>query len=119
LVTDIKQHKLYWDTNTEGGAITPSRSRILATLGDVLSKSPSIPAKSTSSSIERVFLWFKSGSNGHPWAAIIFFLVAILGLAFWGRGKIRRKAAGYFRLDGKEGILGGLGVGGPAGGKVD
>ncbi|KAI5820729.1 thioredoxin-like protein [Pyronema omphalodes] len=119
IIINDEDHKLYWDTNTEGGPITPSRSRILATLNDVLSKSPSIPAKSTSSTIERIFLWFKSGSNGHPWVAIIFFVIAILGLAFWGRGRIRRKAAGYFRLDGKEGILGGLGVGGPAGGKVD
>jgi protein disulfide-isomerase len=78
----------------------------------VLSKSPSIRSKSTSTKIERVFFLAKAGASGHPWITVTLFVVAMIVAAFWGRGRIRRKAsAGFFRLDGKEGLLGGQGQG--------
>lgn len=93
-----------------------SRSRILQTLNDVISKNPTIKSKSTSTSIQRVFFLAKASANGHPWASISFFIVACLVGAFWGKGRMisnnRKRSgmgsggSGFFRLDGKEGILG-------------
>jgi protein disulfide-isomerase len=106
--TDVQQNKQYWDQTVDGGSINPSRSRILETLRDVLSKSPSISSKSTSTRIERVFFIFRGGVHNHPWMTVGLFVSAALVVAFWGRGRMRRNAAGFFGLEGKEGFLGGL-----------
>lgn len=111
-----EQNKQYWDQTPDGGSINTSRSRILQTLNDVISKNPTIRSKSTSTRIQRAFFLAKAGANGHPWAAITFLVVVCLVGAFWGRGRMisnsRKRSGlgagggGFFRLDGKEGILG-------------
>jgi protein disulfide-isomerase len=55
-----------------------------------------------------VFFLFRGGVNNHPWMTVGLFVGAALVVAFWGRGRMRRNAAGFFRLEGKEGFLGGL-----------
>ncbi|KAI5788292.1 thioredoxin-like protein [Geopyxis carbonaria] len=118
IIINDEDTKQYWDITVDNTPITPSRSRILETLKAILSNPPSIRPKSTSSRIERMFFVARTGASGHPWASIGFFVVLLLALAVWGRGRIRRKAGGgFFRLDGKEGGL--LGGGSVAQGKVD
>jgi protein disulfide-isomerase len=39
----------------------------------------------------------------------------ILGVTIWGRGRVRSSRGGFFKVDEKDGLLGGVN----AGGKVD
>jgi protein disulfide-isomerase len=55
-----------------------------------------------------VFFIFRGGVHNHPWMTVGLFVSAALVVAFWGRGRMRRNAAGFFGLEGKEGFLGGL-----------
>lgn len=80
----------------------------------MLSKSPSIRSKSTTTRLNRVYFLAKAGAHGHPWLSVALLVAVLLVLALVGRGRMKRKAGGFFRLDGKEGLLGGQ-----AQGKVD
>ena len=114
-----------------GNYIIPSRTSILETLPKVVSSPPKIKSKSTNSSIENVFFELRKASNRHPYLSLGVFVAVLVSLALWGRGKIRRgkgpsgltsgsnQRAGFFRLDGKESLLGTAGLGGGQNGKVD
>lgn len=58
-------------------------------------------------------LYYFIANGGHKWLWTFIGVFTLAALAIWGRGRIKRKAAGYFRLDGKEGLglLGGSGAG--------
>ena len=112
----------------------PSRTSILETLPKVLASPPKITAKSTTSSIVRVFMETRKAIRNHPYLGLGILVVVLAVLATWGRTRIRRgkgamglmngsgSGTGFFKLDGKDGLLGGVGLGGGGGGqngKVD
>ena len=96
-----------------------SRTSILETVKNVASANPTIPAKSTISSFEKFFFDIRSGFRNHPFLSLIGMIIAGFG-GMWLVKRRRRggRGLGYFRLDEKEGLLGGLGGAG-ANGKAD
>ena len=90
-----------------GNAIIPSRTSILETLPRVVASPPKIKAKRTISSFEQVIFDLKSAALEHPILAGGLTLVVILAAGMWGRRRIRRNRGGFFRLDEKDGLLGG------------
>ena len=114
-----------------GGYIVPSRTSILETLPKIVSSPPKIKSKSTTSSIEKVFFELRRALGNHPYLTLIGFLGLCVGAAIWGRSRIRNgkgsggilgassPKVGFFRLDGKDGLLGAAGLGGGSNGKVD
>ena len=112
--TDISQNKRYWDTTLSGGPIVPSRTSILETLSNVVHDPPKISPKYTTGKIEQVFFRARGASSNHPWISLGLFIAAVVVVAMWGRGRIRRQRAngnGFFQLDGKEALLNGGGMG--------
>ena len=109
------QHKKYWDMTASGSPIVPSRTSILETLPKVVADPPKIAPKYTTGKIEQVFFQARGASTSHPWVSIGLFVGILVGVALWGRGRIRRtkggSGAGFFQLDGKEGLLNGGGTG--------
>jgi len=88
----------------------------------VVSIPPKISPKSTTGKLESAFFHVRGASTGHPWISLGALVGIMIGVALWGRGRIRRakgasgsSGAGFFQLDGKEGLL----SGGGANGKVD
>ncbi|KAF2261511.1 thioredoxin-like protein [Lojkania enalia] len=107
----IMQNHRYWDTTITGEPIRPSRTYILETISKVISNPPKIPSKSSTGTIESFFRNTRQFIGHHPWLslgmAIGFVLAALLG-----RSRMRRRTVGYFHLEGKESLLGGMnGVG--------
>ncbi|TGZ81526.1 thioredoxin-domain-containing protein [Ascodesmis nigricans] len=115
IIINDEATKRYWDITVDNGPITASRSRILETLKAVLSSPPKIVPKSSTGRMESAYIFLTNSGTKILWGFVGTF--ALLALAFWGRGRIRRRAAGYFRLDGKEGLTSMLS--GVAGGKKD
>ena len=83
---------------------------------------PKISPKSTTGKLESAFFHVRGASTGHPWISLGLIVGIMVGMALWGKGRIRRAkglsghTGGYFsQLDGKEGLL----SGGGANGKVD
>lgn len=91
-----------------------SRTSILETIKHVTASPPKIQPKSTISSFEKFFFDIRSTIGGHPVLSVGAILGAIIGSVLFLR-KRRRGRGGYFRLDEKDGLLGG----GNANGKVD
>lgn len=91
-----------------------SRTSILETIPNVVHSPPKIKPKSTIGSIEKFFFDIRSSISSHPWISIGSLIgVAIVAAMYW-RKRVRRSRGGFFRLDEKDGILGG-----GANGKVD
>jgi hypothetical protein len=64
--------------------------------------------------VERVFFVTRNGVHDHPIIALALLVVGMLAAATWGRGRMRRKMGGYFRLEGgvkESGVLVGRGEG--------
>ena len=100
-----------------GGYIVPSRTSILETLPKVISDPPKISPKYTTGVIEQVFLQTRGAFGHHPWISLGL-IIGVVTSAIWGRGRIRRakgiggnSGGGFFQLDGKEGLLNGVGLG--------
>lgn len=91
-----------------------SRTSILETIPKVVSSPPKIKPKSTIGSIEKFFFNIRGAISGHPWVSVGLIIGIIGGALFYGRKHIRRSRGGFFRLDEKDGLLGGT-----MGGKVD
>ena len=110
---------------SNGGFIVPSRTSILETLPKIVATPPKLKAKSTTSSLENAFFQLRAYSTAHPYVSLGLLIGIVVGLLLWGRGRLKRvkngntntaaPAGGFFRLDGKEGLLGV----GSANGKVD
>jgi protein disulfide-isomerase len=117
------QNKRYWDTTISGNYIGASRTAILETLPKVVISPPKIKPKSTTSRLETWFFELRGAASAHPILTLFFIIGTLVGGGIWGRGRIKSGkgfpgfpgAGGFFKLDGKEGLLGG---GGPSG-KVD
>lgn len=94
-----------------------SRTSILETIPKVVSSPPKIKPKSTIGSIEKFFFNLRGAISGHPFMSVGLILGIVGGVLMFGRGRVlgwRRSRGGFFRLDEKDGLLGGS-----MGGKVD
>lgn len=91
-----------------------SRTSILETINKVAKSPALIKPKSTISSIEKFFFNIRGAIAGHPFLSIGVIAGIILGVYMYSRGRMRRSKGGFFRLDEKDGLLGGN-----ANGKVD
>ncbi|TVY22536.1 Uncharacterized protein LHYA1_G008741 [Lachnellula hyalina] len=114
IINDEDQRR-YWDTTISGNFIMPSRTSILETIGKVSKSPPQIKPKSTISSFEKFFFDIRGAISGHPLLSIGIIAGILLGVFIYGRGRVRRNKGGFFRLDEKDGLLGGN----TNGGKVD
>jgi protein disulfide-isomerase len=114
----MHQKKRYWDNTISGNAIMASRTSILETLRYVVKSPPEIKAKSTISSFALFFFDLKTAIIGHPiWTALILILIGFPVLVI-GRRRMRSRRGGFFKLDEKNGLLGGFGGAG-SNGKAD
>jgi protein disulfide-isomerase len=84
-----------------------SRTSILETISKVVASPPKIKPKSTISSFEKFFFDLRGAISGHPFLSIGMIGGILLGVTWFGRGRIRRSRGGFFRLDEKDGLLGG------------
>jgi len=91
-----------------------SRTSILETIPKVVSSPPKIKPKSTIRSIEKFFFNLRGAISGHPFLSVGLIFGIFIGVLWYGRGRMRRSRGGFFRLDEKDGLLGGN-----MGGKVD
>jgi protein disulfide-isomerase len=91
-----------------------SRTSILETIPKVVSSPPKIKPKSTIGSIEKFFFDVRGAISGHPFVSVGLMIGIVIGVLMYGRGRMRRSRGGFFRLDEKDGLLGGS-----MGGKVD
>lgn len=82
---------------------------ILETLKDVISEHPRLKGKSTTNSFQAAYFQLKSAFTNHPWGTMFVIVGAMVMLAFWGRGRMKRRGSGgFFRLvDSKEESIGG------------
>ncbi|MCJ1397264.1 hypothetical protein MMC11_000456 [Xylographa trunciseda] len=115
VIINDEDNKRYWDTTASGAPIVPSRTSILETLSKVTYDPPKISPKYTTGAVQRTFHQAKGASASHPWLSLGLCGAALIILAYWGRGRIRRARGsangGFFQLDGKEGLLNGGGMG--------
>lgn len=109
-----KQQRRYWDQTITGNSIMASRTSILETIPKVVSSPPKIKPKSTIGSIEKLFFDIRGAISGHPFLSVGLIIGIVGGVLVYGRGRMRRNRGGFFRLDEKDGLLGGS-----MGGKVD
>ncbi|KAH7384822.1 thioredoxin-like protein [Cadophora sp. MPI-SDFR-AT-0126] len=113
IINDEDQRR-YWDTTITGNSIMASRTSILETIPKVVASPPKIKPKSTISNFEKFFFDIRGAISGHPYLSVGFLAGILIGVAMWSKGRMRRSRGGFFRLDEKDGLLGG-----PANGKVD
>jgi protein disulfide-isomerase len=107
VIINDEDNQRYWDTTITGNAIIPSRTSILETIPKVVASPPKIKPKSTISNFEKFFFNVRGAISGHPFLSIGVIAGIVLGAVMWGRGRIRRSRGGFFRLDEKDGLLGG------------
>jgi len=84
-----------------------SRTSILETLPRVVSSPPKIKPRSTISNFEKFFFDIRGAISGHPVLSIGVIVGILISAATWGRKRIRKNRGGFFRLDEKDGLLGG------------
>ncbi|OKL57053.1 hypothetical protein UA08_07618 [Talaromyces atroroseus] len=126
VIINDEDNRRYWDTTSSGANIVPSRTSILETIPLVISDPPKLRSKSTIGFFEATFFHTRSFISSHPILSIIIFIVTFM-IAFIGyrRRAFRRSnhhhgggilgyvtgtggsggSGGFFRLDGKEGLL--------------
>lgn len=80
-----------------------------------------LKAQSTVSSFALFFFDMKSAIASHPiWTAIVAILLGVPAMLYARKRWVRnRRGGGFFRLDEKNGLLGGFGHGGNVNGKAD
>lgn len=123
IILICEQNQRYWDTTITGNPIVPSRTSILETLPKVVASPPKISPKNKNSFFGHLLFTVRMGCANHPIITLAFALGAIIGLAVWARGHVRKGRTfgqgGFFQLggegNGKEGLLGNT----EAAGKVD
>ena len=113
-LTFVNQQRRYWDQTISGNSIMASRTSILETIPKVVSSPPKIKPKSTIGAVEKFFFDLRGTISGHPFLSVGLIMGIFVGLSLYGRGRMRKSRGGFFRLDEKDGLLGGS-----MGGKVD
>lgn len=135
VIINDEDNRRYWDSTSSGAKIMPSRTSILETIPLVISDPPKLRSRSTIGFFEATFFHTWSFITNHPiWTAIILVVSAITAFITHRKRQLRRglsthggstgggilgygtggNGGGFFRLDGKEGILNG-----GSAGKVD
>jgi protein disulfide-isomerase len=107
MMLTIVQNKKYWDTTITGNAIIPSRTSILETIPKVVASPPKIKAKRTISSFDQIIFDLRSAASERPILALCAIGSVVLLAVMWTRRRMRRNRGGFFRLDEKDGLLGG------------
>ncbi|KAE9363664.1 thioredoxin-domain-containing protein [Stipitochalara longipes BDJ] len=107
VIINDEDNRRYWDKTDTGNSILASRTSILETLPRVVSSPPKIKPKSTISNFEKFFFDIRGVISGHPILSIGFIAGMVVSAFMWGRKRMRRSRGGYFRLDEKDGLLGG------------
>lgn len=124
VIINDEDNRQYWDTSSSGASIMPSRTSILETIPLIISNPPKLKSKSTVGRIESVFFHTRSFIKSHRLISLsvfaLFFAVVIYVVRrrFLRRGSIGHggilgngSGGGFLRLDGKEGLLSGVGTG--------
>ncbi|KAH6673784.1 hypothetical protein B0J14DRAFT_512544 [Halenospora varia] len=107
VIINDEDSRRYWDNTISGSPIMASRTSILETIGKVVKNPPAIKPKTTISKFEKFFFDLRGAFSGHPFLSVGVIAGMVLGVMMWGRGRMRRNRGGFFRLDEKDGLLGG------------
>lgn len=113
VIINDEDNRRYWDVTINGEPIRPSRTSMLETLSKVIANPPKIPAKSTIGTFDHIIFTIRHACGSHPWVALGVAIILVVAMSMWGRSRIRRgrnfgNTGGFFQLDGKEGLLGGV-----------
>ena len=96
----------------------PSRTSILETLPKIVNPPPKLTPKSTIGTFENIIFQIRNFGTYHPFATFGILIIAVIALVSIVRNGMKngftRSGSGFFRLDGKEGLLGN-----PTGAKAD
>ena len=91
----------------------PSRTSILETLPKIVNSSPKLTPKSTIGVFENIIFQIRNFGTYHPFLTVGILIMAIAALVVTVKNGMQkgfgRSASGFFRLDGKEGLLGNTG----------
>lgn len=125
VIINDEDNRRYWDTTSSGANIMPSRTSILETIPLVISDPPKLRSRSTIGFFEATFFHTKSFISSHPILSIIIFVAFFITAFISYRKRVYRRSnlsyggnhnggilgyggsGGFFRLDGKEGLLNG------------
>jgi protein disulfide-isomerase len=88
-----------------------SRTSILETIPKVISSPPVIRPKSSIGSFEKLIFDIRGAIGGHRILSLGIFLASVFGGFVFVRRRMRKNRGGFFRLDEKDGLLGGNGNG--------
>jgi protein disulfide-isomerase len=104
------QNRRYWDTTESGAYIVPSRTSILETLPKIVNSPPKLKPKSTIGAFENIIFQIRNFGTYHPFLTVGVLILAVAALVVILKNGMQkgfgRSASGFFRLDGKEGLLG-------------
>ena len=90
----------------------PSRTSILETLPRVVNHPPKLTPKSTIGAFENIIFQIRNFGTYHPYLSFAVLIIAVVVLLYVLRNgttikkSLSRSSSGYFKLDGKEGLLG-------------
>lgn len=104
------QNRRYWETTESGAYIVPSRTSILETLPKIVNQPAKLTPKSTIGTFENIIFQIRNFGTYHPFATFAILIVAVIALLTIVRNGMKngftRSGSGFFRLDGKDGLLG-------------
>jgi len=124
VIINDEDNRRYWDTSSSGASIMPSRTSILETIPLIISNPPRLKSKSTVSRIESLFFHTRSFIKFHHLISLSAFVLLFAIVTYIVRRRFLRRGSighggilgngsggGFLRLDGKEGLLSGIGTG--------
>ncbi|RMZ81459.1 hypothetical protein DV738_g2256, partial [Chaetothyriales sp. CBS 135597] len=112
VIINDEDNRRYWDRTDSGAFIVPSRTSILETLPRVVSHPPRLAAKSTIGTFENIIFRIRNFGTYHPYLSLGILILLVPGLFYVLRNSptikksLSRSSSGYFKLDGKDGLLG-------------
>jgi protein disulfide-isomerase len=74
----------------------------------VVASPPKIKPKMTISSFEKFFFVIKSSAAKHKFITIGIIAGTIFAALYYSKNRVRRGRGGFFKLDEKDGLLGGI-----------
>ncbi|RMZ86443.1 hypothetical protein DV736_g6334, partial [Chaetothyriales sp. CBS 134916] len=112
VIINDEDNRRYWDRTDSGAFIVPSRTSILETLPRVVSHPPRLTPKSTIGTFENIIFRIRNFGTYHPYLSFGILILLVVGLFYVLRNgptikkSLSRSSSGYFKLDGKDGLLG-------------
>ncbi|RMZ86064.1 hypothetical protein DV737_g9, partial [Chaetothyriales sp. CBS 132003] len=112
VIINDEDNRRYWDRTDSGAFIVPSRTSILETLPRVVSHPPRLTPKSTIGTFENIIFRIRNFGTYHPYLSFGVLIPLVVGLFYVLRNgptikkNLSRSSSGYFKLDGKDGLLG-------------